>query len=122
MIYIRYINFITIIQILYEISDAYHDYKKKDNIQDQDLRELLQLSMEMGEYDIAKSISKTSYRRMANKYKDVAFHVALAMECTGTKDDQLYALEVYDNLLNTHRQFYKFCGNPFFTGLLFSLF
>ena len=23
------------------------------------------------------------------------------MECTGTKDDQLYALEVYDNLLNT---------------------
>ena len=90
-----------VIQILYEISDAYHDYKKKDNIQDQDLRELLQLSMEMGEYDIAKSISKTSYRRMANKYKDVAFHVALAMECTGTKDDQLYALEVYDNLLNT---------------------
>ena len=37
---------------------------------------------------------------MANKYDDVAFFAALVMECTGVHDDQMYALTVYDHLLN----------------------
>ena len=65
-------------------------------MEDLDLRDLLQLSMFLGQYEVAKSIAKESYARMANKYDDVAFFAALVMECTGVHDDQMYALEVYE--------------------------
>ena len=88
------------IGVIQDVSDVYNDYSGKITMEDRDLRDLLQLSMFLGQYEVAKSIAKESYGRMANKYDDVAFFAALVMECTGVHDDQMYALEVYDHLLN----------------------